>query len=85
MFPLCVVINQKSAKTALYLPISLPRKTARIAGMSFQHYSKVENGDRGTHVSFMIMSRIAEALEISLDDMKEAEKEYQRLNQNDDY
>ena len=61
------------------------RKTARIAGMSFQHYSKVENGDRGTRVSFMIMSRIAEALEISLDDMKEAEKEYQRLNQNDDY
>ena len=61
------------------------RKTARIAGMSFQHYSKVENGDRGTHVIFMIMSRIAEALEISLDDMKEAEKEYQRLNQNDDY
>ena len=61
------------------------RKTARIAGMSFQHYSKVENGDRGTHVSFMIMSRIAEALEISLDDMKEAEKEYQKLNQNDDY
>ena len=31
------------------------RKTARIAGMSFQHYSKVENGDRGTHVSFMII------------------------------
>ena len=61
------------------------RKTARIAGMSFQHYSKVENGNNGTHVSFMIMSRIAEALEISLDDMKEAEKEYQKLNENDDY
>lgn len=61
------------------------RKTARVAGMSFQHYSKIENGDRGTHVSFMIMSRIADALDISLDDMKKAEREYQVFNENDDY
>lgn len=61
------------------------RKTAREAGMSYQHYSKVENGDRGARVSFMIMSRIAEALDIPLNDMKKAEKEYQELNENDDY
>lgn len=61
------------------------RKTARIAGIAFQHYSKIENGDRGERVSFMIMSRIADALEIPMDDMKKFEREYQKSNENDDY
>ena len=61
------------------------RKTARIAGIAFQHYSKIENGDRGERVSFMIMSRIADALEIPMDEMKKFEREYQKSNENDDY
>lgn len=61
------------------------RKTARIAGITFQHYSKIENGDRGERVSFMIMSRIADALEIPMDEMKRLERAYQNANENDDY
>ena len=61
------------------------RKTARIAGIAFQHYSKIENGDRGERVSFMIMSRIADALEIPMDEMKKLERDYQKSNENDDY
>lgn len=61
------------------------RKTARIAGMTYQHYSKIENGDRGARVSFMIMSRIADALDIPLDVMKKEEREYQHEIENDDY
>ena len=61
------------------------RKTARVAGITFQHYSKIENGDRGERVSFMIMSRIADALEIPMDEMKKLERAYQNANENDDY
>ena len=61
------------------------RKTARLAGMTYQHYSLVENGERGSRVSFMIMTRIAEALEMSLDTMKENEKAYQKQLENDTY
>lgn len=61
------------------------RKTARIVGITFQHYSKIENGDRGERVSFMIMSRIADALEIPMDEMKKLERAYQNANENDDY
>lgn len=61
------------------------RKTARVAGLAFQHYSKIENGERGERVSFMIMSRIADALDISLDEMKSLETEYQKENHNEDY
>ena len=61
------------------------RRTAKEAGMTFQHYSKVENGERGARVSFMIMTRIAEALNIPLEKMKEYEKEYQHQLENDCY
>lgn len=61
------------------------RKTAREAGLAYQHYSRIESGERGTRISFMVMTRIADALGISLDAMKEAEKEYQKANENDDY
>lgn len=59
------------------------RRAAQEAGMTYQHYSKIENGDRGTHVSFMVMTRIAEALAIPLNVMREKEKEYRDLYEDD--
>lgn len=53
------------------------RKVAREAGISYQHYSKIENGDRGNKVSFLVIGRIAEVLDISLDDLFVLEQEYQ--------
>lgn len=52
------------------------RKTAREAVISYQHYSKIESGERGKGVSFMIFSRIAKVLDISLDDLFYLEREY---------
>lgn len=52
------------------------RKTAREAGVSYQHYSKIENGDRGKKVSFLLVGRISFVLEIPLDDFYRLEKEY---------
>lgn len=52
------------------------RKTAREAGISYQHYSKIENGNRGRRISFMIIGRISTVLEIKLDDFYRLEKEY---------
>jgi transcriptional regulator with XRE-family HTH domain len=53
------------------------RRVAREAGMSYQHYSKIENGDRGSKVSFMIVGRISHALDIPLEEFYKKEKEYQ--------
>ncbi len=53
------------------------RKVAREAGISFQHYSMIESGERGGKVSFLIVGRIAKALDISLDDFYKLECEYQ--------
>ena len=53
------------------------RRLAREAGISFQHYSKIESGERGNKVSFLIIGRIAEVLEIPLDDFYRMELEYQ--------
>jgi len=52
------------------------RKTAREAGISYQHYSKIEKGDRGRKVSFIIFSDIAKVLGIPLDDLYYHEREY---------
>ncbi len=52
------------------------RKTAREAGVSYQHYSKIENGDRGKKVSFLLVGRISSVLDIPLDDFYRLEKEY---------
>ena len=52
------------------------RKTAREAGISYQHYSKIENGNRGKRISFMIIGRISTVLEIQLDDFYRLEMEY---------
>ncbi len=52
------------------------RKTAREAMISYQHYSKIESGERGKGVSFMIFSQIAKVLDITLDDMFYLEREY---------
>ena len=53
------------------------RRLAREAGISFQHYSKIESGERGNKVSFLIIGRIAEVLDIPLDDFYKMELEYQ--------
>ena len=61
------------------------RKVARLAGLSYQHYALIENGIRGNRISFMIMTRIADALELSLDYISLKEKEYQAGINNGDY
>ena len=53
------------------------RKVAREAGLSYQHYSRIESGERGKKVSFLIMGRIADALGVALDDLYKQEQEYQ--------
>lgn len=53
------------------------RKVARIAGISYQHYSKIENGERGRNVSLMVVGRIAQALEIPLEEFYFFEQIYQ--------
>lgn len=52
------------------------RKTARLSGISYQHYSKIEKGDRGRKVSFIIFSDIAKTLQIPLDELYYLEREY---------
>ena len=52
------------------------RRTARESGVSYQHYAKIENGDRGKKVSFLTIGRIAAVLDISLDDLYQLEKAY---------
>lgn len=53
------------------------RKVAREAGLSYQHYARIENGERGKKVSFLIVGRIAEALGVTLDELFKYEQEYQ--------
>jgi len=52
------------------------RRTARKSGISYQHYAKIESGDRGKKVSFIIIGRIANVLDISLDELYKLEKSY---------
>jgi transcriptional regulator with XRE-family HTH domain len=52
------------------------RRTARESGISYQHYSKIENGDRGKRVSFLTIGRISTVLGIPLEDFYRFEKEY---------
>jgi len=52
------------------------RRTARESGISYQHYAKIESGDRGKKVSFIIIGRIANVLDISLDELYKLEKSY---------
>ena len=53
------------------------RKVARESGLSYQHYARIENGERGKKVSFLIVGRIAEALGVTLDELFKYEQEYQ--------
>ena len=53
------------------------RKVARDSGVSYQHYSKIENGERGGKVSFLVIARIARVLDISLEDLYILEQAYQ--------
>lgn len=52
------------------------RRTARESGISYQHYSKIENGDRGKRISFLTIGRIATVLDMPLEDFYQFEKEY---------
>ncbi len=53
------------------------RQVAREAGMSYQHYARLESGERGGKVSLVIMGRIAHTLGISLEDIYQLEEKYQ--------
>lgn len=53
------------------------RKVARESGISYQHYSKLENGERGNKVSFLVVGRIARVLEVPLEQLFELEEAYQ--------
>lgn len=53
------------------------RRVARDSGLSYQHYARLESGERGGKVSFLTMGRIAEVFSVSLDSLYPLEKEYQ--------
>lgn len=53
------------------------RKVARESGISYQHYSKIENGERGNKVSFLVIGRIARVLNVSIDQLFDLEEDYQ--------
>lgn len=61
------------------------RKTAMLAGITYQHYAMVEYGQRGSGVSFRTMVKIADVLNISLDILKNYEAKYQEEIGNEDY
>lgn len=52
------------------------RKLAGDAGISYQHYGLLENGNRGGKVSLVIMGKIAKVLGVSLDLIFEEEMKY---------
>ena len=52
------------------------RRVAKVAGVSYQHYSMFENGTRGKQVSLMIVGKISKVLEIPLEVFYVLEKEY---------
>lgn len=52
------------------------RRTASEAGLSHQHYQKIESGARGRKVSFLTIGRIAGVLDIPLEEFYRYEKEY---------
>jgi len=57
------------------------RKTALAAGMSVSHYSRIESGDRNSGGFFLTFCKIAEVLDINLNDMYRFEKEYKTLKE----
>ncbi len=54
------------------------RKVANEADISFQHYSMLETGQRGKHVSLLLVGRIARVLEIPLERFYVLEEQYQK-------
>ena len=52
------------------------RRTATEAGLSHQHYSRIENGVRGKKVSFLTIGRIGKVLDMPLDDFYRYERAY---------
>lgn len=53
------------------------RKTSIASHMDFHHYSRIERGEIA-RVDFLIVARIAYALDISLDDLYQMELIYQK-------
>ena len=53
------------------------RRLAREAGISFQYYSTIEDGEKGNKMSLIVTGKIAKVLDISLEAFYELEKEYQ--------
>lgn len=56
------------------------RKLAREADISFQYYSKLENGEKGDKMSLIVAGKIAKALNIDLSNLYFLEIIYQRTN-----
>ena len=53
-------------------------------GVCHQHYSRIENGNIRSRITFVTMIKIANALEMSLEELSKNEIEYQRsLNYTD--
>lgn len=61
------------------------RKTAMLAGITYQHYAMVEYGQKGARISFRTMCKIADVLNLSLDVVKNYEEKYQEDLGNQDY
>ena len=52
------------------------RRVAREAHLSYSHYSRLESGDRGGKVTLVVMGRIANVLNVSLDVLYKYEEAY---------
>jgi len=52
------------------------RAVSILAGLAFQHYQMIENGDKGSRISFMTMVYISKALEMPLDFIAIEEEKY---------
>ena len=58
------------------------RKTSIAADMDFHHYSRIERGEIA-RLDFLVIGRIAYALDVSLDDLYEMEVIYQQERSGD--
>ena len=53
------------------------RHVAHEVGITPQYYLKIEKGERGNQMSFLIGCKLAEVFEVELDEFYQAELEYQ--------
>lgn len=52
------------------------RRVAREANMTVSHYSKIENGQRAGRVTLIVMGRIANVLDVTVDQLYKYEESY---------